>query len=316
MWCFQYGIMPRLQWPFLLYDFPMTQVEAMERLCSKFMRRWLGVPPSFSSVILYSKTSKLRLPVSSVVEEFKATKVRAISTLVLSEDEKVRHANKTIKCSRKWKPQAAVKEAEAYWRHQEIIGVVCQGQLGLGNYSTKRWSKTNAKGRRGLIVRRVREAAEEDRCVKATGLVCQGQWMQWDNALGQSLSWKELWGTDQGNLSFFLRVVADLLPTPNNLKIWGKEEDPSCKQCRATLCTLNHILTGCPKALGEGRYRWRHDKVLTEIAKWTELQRIKANKHQASPPKAVEFYWEGDKAPRARTAAKNTLSILQWASDW
>lgn len=314
VWCFQHGIIPRLQWPFLLYDFPMTQVEAMERLCSKFVRKWLGVPPSFSAVNLYSKTSKLRLPVSSVVEEFKATKARAVSTLLLSEDQKVRHANESIKCGRKWKPQEAVKEAEAHWRHQEIVGVVCQGRLGLGHYKIKRWSKSNAKGRRALVVQRVRETAEEDRRVKATGLAVQGQWMQWDKALDRPLSWKELWGTDQGKLSFLLRAVADLLPTPNNLKIWGKEEDPSCKQCGASICTLNHILAGCPKALGEGRYRWRHDKVLAEIANWTEQQRTRANKHQAPPPEVIQFQRQGDKA--TKRAAKNPPSILHRASDW
>ena len=52
VWCFQFGIIPRLQWPFLLYDFPVYQVEAMERTCSAFIRKWLGVPPSFSSVNL------------------------------------------------------------------------------------------------------------------------------------------------------------------------------------------------------------------------------------------------------------------------
>lgn len=34
----------------------------------------------------------------------------------------------------------------------------------------------------------------------------------------QSLSWKEPWGTDQGELSFLLWTVADLLPAPSNLK--------------------------------------------------------------------------------------------------
>ena len=138
VWSFQYGIIPRLQWPFLLYDFPMTQVEGMERLYSKFVWIWLGVPSSFSSVNLYSKTYMLHLPVSSVVEEFKATKARAVSTLLLSKDEKVRHANNTIKCGRKWKPQEAVKEAEVHWKHQEIVGVVRQGRRGLGNYNAKR----------------------------------------------------------------------------------------------------------------------------------------------------------------------------------
>jgi len=47
--------------PFQLYDIPMTKVEAMEKMCSKFVQKWLGVPPSFSSVNLKSKTSQAPL---------------------------------------------------------------------------------------------------------------------------------------------------------------------------------------------------------------------------------------------------------------
>lgn len=135
----------------------------MERVCSRFIRKWLGVPPSFSSVNLYSRSSLLRLPCSSVIEEFKATKARAACTLSLSKDTKVRHASTEISCGRKWKPLEAVKEAESYWRHQDIVGTVCQGRLGLGNYSVKTWAKSCTQDRRDLVVQRVRKTAEEHR---------------------------------------------------------------------------------------------------------------------------------------------------------
>lgn len=207
-------------------------------------------------------------------------------------------------------------EAESHWKHQEIVGVVCQGRLGLGHYSGCRWSKADARARRGLVVKRVREAAEEDRQVKAIGLAAQGRWTQWEQAQERPLSWRELWRTDQGKLSFLLRSVTDLLPTPSNLKTWGLEDNPSCNQCGAASCTLNHILTGCPKALAEGRYRWRHDKVLTEIANWVEQQRIKANNKQTEQPKTIAFLREGGKAPKINTATRSAPCILQRASDW
>lgn len=59
---------------------------------------------------------------------------------------------------------------------------------------------------------------------------------------------------------------------------------------------LNHLLTGCPMAQGDGRYRWRLGKVLSEIAKWTDLQRVKANKDQAQPPRVISVQRESDKA--------------------
>lgn len=42
-----------------------------------------------------------------------------------------------------WKREEAVKKAETYWKHQDIVGLVCQEQLGLGNYNAKRWSKAS-----------------------------------------------------------------------------------------------------------------------------------------------------------------------------
>ena len=70
----------------------------------------------------------------SVVEEFKATKTRAVSTLQSSKGAKIKHKSKGIKGSRKWNPQEAVQNAEEHLRHQEIVGLVCQGKLGLGHY--------------------------------------------------------------------------------------------------------------------------------------------------------------------------------------
>ena len=28
-----------------------------------------------------------------------------------------------------------------HWKHQEIVGVVCQGRRGLGSYNAKRWTR-------------------------------------------------------------------------------------------------------------------------------------------------------------------------------
>lgn len=76
---------------------------------------------------------------------------------------------------------------------------------------------------------------------------------------------------DQDKLSFMLRAVTDLLPSPSNLSLWGKQSDSKCPQCGQEDCTLRHILSACPKALSEGRYTWRHNKVLKEIAQFLHL---------------------------------------------
>ena len=56
-WIFQHGLLPRLIWPQMLYDIALTTVEGMERKINHYLRQWMGVPQSFSSVGFYSKTS-------------------------------------------------------------------------------------------------------------------------------------------------------------------------------------------------------------------------------------------------------------------
>jgi hypothetical protein len=49
-WLYQHALLPRLIWPLMLYEVPSTTVEALERITSRHLRKWLGVPPSFTSI--------------------------------------------------------------------------------------------------------------------------------------------------------------------------------------------------------------------------------------------------------------------------
>lgn len=48
------------------------------------------------------------------------------------------------------------------------------------------------------------------------------------------LSWREVWGTNQGKLSYHLQMVVNLLTTLKNLNILGKE-DPSFHPRKKTI---------------------------------------------------------------------------------
>lgn len=86
-WLYQHGLLPRLLWLFTLYEFPMTVLEGIERKTNKHLRRWLGIPPSFSSVGLYIPSGLLQLPLLSVAEEYKVAKCRVILSLRESNDD-------------------------------------------------------------------------------------------------------------------------------------------------------------------------------------------------------------------------------------
>lgn len=103
----------------MLNEIILTSVEKLERIINRHLRKWLGVPLSFISIELYSKIAKLQLPLTSVVEEFKAEKARFVMTLKDSPDEKVRQNSRGgSKKMAKMVSGQAVTEAESRLRQK------------------------------------------------------------------------------------------------------------------------------------------------------------------------------------------------------
>ena len=79
----------RLVWPLMVYEITVSCMKRLEHSISKKMKRWLGLPPSFTTIGPYRKTTKLQLPLTSLFEEYKVSKARLLLTLRDSTDEKI-----------------------------------------------------------------------------------------------------------------------------------------------------------------------------------------------------------------------------------
>lgn len=99
------------------------------------------IPRSLRSIGLYSTCSKLQLPITYVVEEYKATKACQAMMLRNSKDDRVRQAEI------KWLASRA--EAEEWLQHTDIVGSVSQGRLGLGCTTRSSWKKVLWHGAEG-----------------------------------------------------------------------------------------------------------------------------------------------------------------------
>ncbi|RXN28661.1 reverse transcriptase [Labeo rohita] len=285
-WLYQHGLLSRLMWLLTVYEVPMTSVERVERKINKYLRRWLGIPPSFTSVGLYIRSGQLQLPLSSVVEEFKVAKCRVIMTYRDSQDEQVRQAGILTRSGRKWAAASSVAQAETM-------------------------GKAGSKDRRAMIQEEVRNLEEEGRRVRAVELASQGAWTKWDLPK-RKITWGDLWRLEPFRISFLLRSVYDTLPTPTNLHKWGLREDPLCKLC-GERGTMAHILSGCKTALAQGRYRWRHDKVLMILANTLEQERRKKHQPHGRAIPSIKFVRAGQKPPTTVTTRTN---LLQKAQSW
>jgi len=109
--------------------------------------------------------------------------------------------------------------------------------------------------------------------------------------------WKRIRdGLPAGQLSFLLRAASNTLPTPLNLRRWKIQCGAKCPLCGNSRPTVAHILNGCPVALEQGHYTWRHDCVLstitsalrcyipTETTKHADLPNLRATEH---PPSTI-----------------------------
>ena len=253
----------------------------------------------------------MKLPFKSMKEEYRVTKVREAMLYRDSKDPKVAAAGIESKTGKKWNARKELEVAEERIRHRALVGIVAKGRAGLGYFSSPQINKATGKDKRDLILEEVRSSAEEERRVKAVGLGQQGAWTRWEGVDKRIVTWSECWGPEFNRICFQIKAVYDTLPSPTNLFVWGKAETPNCPLCNRK-GSLQHLLSSCPKALGEGRYRWRHDQVLREIAKIVSMA-IDASKHTSNGNwKRIDFVKSGE------TKKKKNIrqSLLSTAPDW
>ena len=126
----------------------------------------------------------------------------------------------------------------------------------------------------------------------------------------RQLSLADIWSYEPLRLRFLLRSVYDLLPSPTNLHRWGLQDSPIFPLCDKP-GTMEHVLSSCATSLTQGRYRWRHDCVLRELADTLERERTKKRTRQK--PRLIQFVKEGQSVTKQNTAS---TSILDESEQW
>ncbi len=99
-------------------------------------------------------------------------------------------------------------------------------------------------------------------------LVKQGNLFKIADLCDGDLSWKSyMYNLPKGLLSFATRAAINVLPSGDNLTIWGKSDKGNCELC-GNRSTLLHILNGCTTSLNQGRYTFRHNTIISYLVKF------------------------------------------------
>ena len=262
LWALQYGLYPRLAWPLMIYEVALSRVEMIEQAINVYIRRWLGLPKMTTTSALYRREGALQLPLTSIVEIFKAGKVRTVMMLRESKDTSVKDNPPDVRTATKWQAEKETDAVLAVLEHGDIMGAVqaSDDKSGLGLRPFAPFCSKTPRERRLAVTQQVARDEQQKRSTSLAQCGHQGQVMAWEeNVIERKLTWQELWKWTVSRTSFLIRSTYDVLPSPVNLARWGKEEEEKCHLCDKK-GTVKHILSSCQPALG--RYTWRHNLIL------------------------------------------------------
>ena len=134
-----------------------------------------------------------------------------------------------------------------------------------------------------------------------------------DQVGDRAVTWSDLKHMEPKKLSFLIKAVYNILPTPVNLHAWELTTSDWCWACGET-ASLKHILTGCEYALRS--YTWRHNEVLEIFAVASKICCETANKAlNIINNTAIQFVKEGN---ISKLACKNMRKppLLKGCMDW
>ncbi|KAL5251266.1 hypothetical protein ACHWQZ_G016834 [Mnemiopsis leidyi] len=323
-WGYQYMVLPKMKWPLAIYDIPLTTVVKWEQKVNSFLRKWLGVGHTLSNLCLFNQSSSVALPLSSLTDTWKIEKSRLLQSYQSSKDNLIKAVQPQVRSGRVWKPETELKEAERDLVCESVRGMVqphVRAGIGFGDWK-KPWEKMSEKERQREVMARVKENIEREREVQVGSLERQSRWGEWrELVLKTDMSWHTLFNYGESLIGFMLSAVYGTLLTPSLVAKWSEEEDGKCKLCEEKIGTIPHILAGCSVALSQGRYRWRHDKVLRQISEQVAFhcnRRVNSSKNKMDRRMhGVEFIPAGKRRPVAESRkGHQDFGVLNGARDW
>ena len=141
-WILQHLLIPRIQWPLLIYKILIVLVFKLEQNISVFIRKWLHLHHSTSSLCFYSVVSPYPLPIKCLSRALKPSKIRGDLLLRSSQDLLVPGCIPKLQTGT-WKVGDAVSSCEYDIKINQVYGNTHHNRHGLGYTTTPKSLETN-----------------------------------------------------------------------------------------------------------------------------------------------------------------------------
>ena len=324
-WGYQFMVLSKMKWPLAIYDMPLTTVMSWEQKTNKFLRSWLGAGHTLSRLCLFSNDSGVALPLDSLLDTWKIEKCRLQQSFNTTPDIFVKSIEPKVRSGTLWSAQTTLNNARRDLECEAMRGMTqphFRAGIGFGKW-TKPWERMSEREKEVTVIDRVKKNIAQERQYQYGTLEMQCRWANWnDDVLSMNLSWSNMFKLGDSLVGFALRIVYGTVITPASKSKWDESEDGNCKLCETNRGTIQHILSGCPVSLQQGRYTWRHDKVLKQIFEQVSYH----IKNRVNNPKrstrandiTINFVASGKNNLSSLRKAKNfgNMGIVTAAKDW
>ena len=241
------GICPRLTWPLLIQEFPISWMEKhIDPLATRYLKKWAGLCRSSNTAILHLPTGKggFNLPRLSTLH--KKLQVSRQCQLLMSRDSCVRFlADRNLRRElgmrrKKFRPATLARD------------VISTNPAAKQKVLSKAAKKLVKEDDDNSLLETLQSLDQQGQMSRCTDSKCAAVWSRVVQRLPDEV------------MKFSLNAAVDCLPHNSNLHRWKKRQDPACPICHCTQSLL-HVLNNCAVARDLRRYNARHDAVLQEI---------------------------------------------------
>ncbi|XP_063680027.1 uncharacterized protein LOC134815422 [Bolinopsis microptera] len=289
-WIYNHMLTSKVQWNIMIYNLPVSFIQTLEALCTRYLKKWLGVTTSISNSVLYRSKDHFGLSLKQISNLYKCLQVSKAYMLKTSVDPKVRevfeYRENTNRDKKRWDYTKELTNRERDLYFKELIGYVQTREgagIGFGDQRRK-------KNKKEQLVEIIKSLKEEELLQTLYDKRVQGKFLTWKNTMQLDTGWQSLLYTLSPELTkFHLNAIHDVASTPSNLQLWNYSSTNNCPLCGRQQCNLKHILTCCPVSLKQGRYNWRHDQVLRVIVQPIAEKLREIN--SATPKTEVKREW-------------------------
>ena len=201
---------PRTQWLLLIYEIPISVAFKFEQKVSVFIRKWLHLHHSTSSLCFYSSASPCPLPIKSLSSALKASKISGhIYKYTNSQDPLVSSCVPKLQTGT-WKIEDAVLSGENDIKISQVCGNGHHNKHGLGYITKPKVPKNqSSKHHRRYISDHHKTVDDTYAFSKVVQLQVQGQWTRWVYYVQQDFSWASLLAMPANLTSFCLASTCD-----------------------------------------------------------------------------------------------------------